>query len=205
MLSKQATMIVGPQIADIIFYLPTAPILPTGWQATQPDAIAKLIALNGNHWRKIVTIMAKICCLKVDITANNGAVWKSIRDNLLHDDKRILVNTKTSQQFLPRLTCQIRIVVPNTRPECLLPNNFSKDCWHIVCGKETQQRLGLIFADAESTMSKEESTLWQTIDDKNKIKRQHTCLLTPYLDYRQYSNALIEHTRELLIKTKISD
>ncbi|MGI2171306.1 DUF6942 family protein [Shewanella sp. MF05960] len=203
MQSNQATMMLGPQIADIIFYLPTPPILPADWQATQPDAIAQLIALNGNHWRKIITIMAKICCLQVDITANKGTAWKCIRDNLFHDDKFIQITTQTSSQWLPRLTCQLRIVMPNTVPELLLlaqsiPEHFTKDCWHIVCGKETQQRLGLSVTDTESNANTEETNLWQAIDEDNKIQRQHTCLLTPYLDYRQYSNVLIEHTRKQL-------
>ncbi|GGB51673.1 hypothetical protein K8B83_10895 [Shewanella inventionis] len=179
-------MMLGPQTADVIFYLPTPPITPTNWQATHPDAVAQLMALNGNHWRKIFTIMAKICSVEPDITLNNGAAWKAIRANLFCDSTQ--ANTLLTQPSLGRrLSCQIQIVEPNTAPLHLCTQQ-----WHIVCGKETQQRLGI------------DTQAGHAVAQTNKIRRQQTCLLTPYLDYRQYSNALIETTRQIIANAGIS-
>lgn len=57
---------IGSTSADTCFYLPTAPIIPSKWHYTQLDAIEQLISLNGNHWRKILVIMAKITAPDTD-------------------------------------------------------------------------------------------------------------------------------------------
>lgn len=54
-------MHIGPATASYAFYLPNPPLMPEYWHWEQDNSIAELIALNGNHWRKIFTIMAKIC------------------------------------------------------------------------------------------------------------------------------------------------
>ncbi|WP_233768548.1 MULTISPECIES: DUF6942 family protein [Shewanella] len=183
----------GPMNPDIIFYLPTPPALPEHWQATHVDAVTQLVALNGNHWRKIVTIMAKICCLEHDINANKGACWKLIRDNLFSEsaerhqpktDKNINSDIKTS-----RLRCQLRIVKADVHysDDLKLPSV----CWHIICGKEAQLRMGIT-----------DPRQYSSLDDQQKIQRQPPVLMTPYLDYRQYSNALIELTRQHIAATK---
>lgn len=171
----------GPNNPDIIFYLPSAPELPAHWQAADSDAITRLIALNGNHWRKIVTIMAKICCVEHDINMNKGACWKLIRDNLFsecHPSQQGIERTNMPT----RLHCQLRIVKPTINHNDIALSNA---CWHILCGKEVQQRMGM--ADPQ---------LYKSLDKEQKIRYQQTVLLTPYLDYRQYSNALIEQTRQ---------
>ncbi|MCL1115569.1 hypothetical protein L2703_18565 [Shewanella basaltis] len=173
-----SNLVMGSDTAELIFYLPTPPKLPENWQATHADAISQLIDLNGNHWRKIVTIMAKICCL--DISVNHTTAWKTVREQLFFDAKHA-VSTGAYRPSVPRLTCQIQIVTANIAPVTL-----SSGQWHIVCGKETQQRLGL------------NTHLGKAIDSDHKITHQQTCLLTPYLDYRQYSNALIELTKQTL-------
>jgi len=74
----------GPPGAKFCFYLPTPPIFPDDWHYSNPDAVSQLIELNGNHWRKILTIMAKI-------TAPDDN-WKHYRDaQLLKQDEQILV------------------------------------------------------------------------------------------------------------------
>ncbi|WP_350433059.1 hypothetical protein ABIS04_07485 [Shewanella sp. H8] len=177
----------GPMNPEIIFYLPTPPELPTHWQAYHPDSITQLITLNGNHWRKIVTIMAKICCLEHDMNANKGISWKQIRDQLFNEpydqktDKPI--NTPS------HLHCQLCIVKPNVNQSEEVV--FRPESWHILCGKEVQQRMGIT-----------EPRLYTSLDAKQKIRHQHTVLLTPYLDYRQYSNALIELTRQHIATEK---
>lgn len=68
-------MIIGNPHARFAYYLPTAPLIPDGWHYTQPDAVGALMVLNGNHWRKIFTIMAKISTV--------GDDWRSYRDQVL--------------------------------------------------------------------------------------------------------------------------
>lgn len=61
--------------ADYVFLLPNRPILPDLVDIDflkKPD-VSILIELNGNHWRKIFTIMAKL-------TAPNYDLWKAFRD-----------------------------------------------------------------------------------------------------------------------------
>lgn len=75
-------MIIGNPHARFAYYLPTAPLIPDGWHYTQPDAVGALIALNGNHWRKIFTIMAKISAV--------GEDWRSYRDQVLLKQNELL-------------------------------------------------------------------------------------------------------------------
>ena len=50
--------LLGPAQASLICYLPNPPQYPQ--DCTRTD-VAALIAHNGNHWRKILTILAKLC------------------------------------------------------------------------------------------------------------------------------------------------
>tara|TARA_R110001606_G_scaffold387531_1_gene552255 strand:- start:938 stop:1408 length:471 start_codon:yes stop_codon:yes gene_type:complete len=64
--------------ADYVFLLPNRPVLPNSVDASflkRPD-VPLLIELNGNHWRKIFTIMAKL-------TAPSYDSWKVFRDKEL--------------------------------------------------------------------------------------------------------------------------
>ncbi|QUX95876.1 hypothetical protein C0J08_10795 [Marinomonas sp. CT5] len=61
--------------AEYIFVLPNKPILPSNYDSAflkQPNVFS-LVELNGNHWRKILTIMAKL-------TVPNYPSWKAFRD-----------------------------------------------------------------------------------------------------------------------------
>lgn len=84
---------VGPHGAANCFYLPTAPMLPHAWQYNGPDAIAQLIELNGNHWRKILVIMAKI-------TAPDD--WRDYMSRLLTQDNRIVFGATEIQSEAQR-------------------------------------------------------------------------------------------------------
>ena len=191
----------GRHDADVIFYLPNPPILPLSWQSSQHDAIEQLIALNGNHWRKIVTIMAKLCSLTDNVTQTKNQYWKHIRQDLFGDK-----NDK-------RLTCQLNIVAADAQYaqpidldviNAKQKGNDTKS-WHILCGMQVQQQLGFNQHIIESLPS-----FAQYIDNKtsaesikqitylNKIKHLNKVLLTPYLDYRQFPNALISHTRDVI-------
>ena len=149
----------GPDTAKYCFYLPTLPLFPDNWQHNQVDAVASLIALNGNHWRKIFTIMAKIMCPSED--------WKTYRDHfLLKEKEQIHINTKVLSS-----TAQV----------------------HIISGQASADKLTLNLTDFSPISSNPRLTMLQT------------CLHVPYLDYRQYPNALIEVTRDYLASLDIKN
>lgn len=64
--------------AQCVFLMPNKPMLSKESDNALPDNIdvALLIELNGNHWRKILTIMAKL-------TAPHYKDWRQFRDNEL--------------------------------------------------------------------------------------------------------------------------
>ncbi|PIW59161.1 hypothetical protein [Shewanella sp. CG12_big_fil_rev_8_21_14_0_65_47_15] len=164
-------MHIGPTAAPYAFYLPNVPLFPDNWHIEQDNAIAELIALNGNHWRKIFTIMAKICAY--------GEDWRHYRDNLL---------LKKHQMLL--------IGADSLSPHASI---------HLICGQTAATSLGIaIDSDIASTGQQAAQHLLQASQGKlqditTKVLTQspHSSfvLLTPYLDYRQYSNALITLTR----------
>ncbi|MCK8047337.1 hypothetical protein MSG37_20855 [Shewanella sp. 1CM18E] len=81
---SETQIIIGNQNATRCFYLPTAPKLAQCWLPDNVDAIPALITANGNHWRKILTIMAKL-----SVKDNN---WKHYRDTqLLKQDECIVI------------------------------------------------------------------------------------------------------------------
>ncbi|MDH0449029.1 hypothetical protein [Shewanella sp. GD04112] len=170
----------GPAAATYAFYLPNPPLLPEDWHWSQDNAIAELIALNGNHWRKIFTIMAKICAPSED--------WRNYRDNqLLKQQQMLLIGANA-------LSPHANI--------------------HIVCGQAAATALGIaadshIATNALQTNAQRTTELQLMQDSQAKlqdvtamlqVQSPHTScvLLTPYLDYRQYSNALIALTRHHL-------
>ncbi|MFB2732808.1 DUF6942 family protein [Shewanella mangrovisoli] len=168
-------MHIGPAAATYAFYLPNPPLLPEDWHWEQDNAIAELIALNGNHWRKIFTIMAKFCA--------PGEDWRDYRDNLLLKQRQML------------------LIGANT----LSPHAKI----HIVCGQAAATALG-IAADNHIATDALQTTEQQLMHDSQGKLQDVTAmmqsqsplsscvLLTPYLDYRQYSNALIALTRNHL-------
>ncbi|MFB2647533.1 DUF6942 family protein [Shewanella mangrovisoli] len=168
-------MHIGPAAATYAFYLPNPPLLPDDWHWEQDNAIAELIALNGNHWRKIFTIMAKICAPSED--------WRDYRDNLLLKQQQMLL-----------------IGANALSPHANI---------HIVCGQAAATALG-IAADSHIATDALQTTEQQLMQDSQAKLQDVTAmmqsqsghsscvLLTPYLDYRQYSNALIALTRNHL-------
>lgn len=71
----------GSSTAQLTLYLPNPPArLPPTMSLAQPD-IAQLTELNGNHWRKIFTILAKLCAPDED--------WRSYRDQQLLRSEQI--------------------------------------------------------------------------------------------------------------------
>ncbi|MCG9698353.1 hypothetical protein [Shewanella sp. Isolate11] len=57
---SRAAQSLGPSDARTCFYLPNSPLLPEYFNKSGEINIDDIIELNGNHWRKIFVIMAKI-------------------------------------------------------------------------------------------------------------------------------------------------
>ncbi|MCL1096272.1 DUF6942 family protein [Shewanella kaireitica] len=75
---------IGTEHANTCFYLPTPPKVPKKWNHLDTGATQALIELNGNHWRKILTIMAKIVV--------NDKDWRQYRNqHLLKRDESIAI------------------------------------------------------------------------------------------------------------------
>ncbi|MDP2562228.1 hypothetical protein [Psychrobium sp. 1_MG-2023] len=73
----------GNAQAKVIFHLENAPLLPTS--ELEQITTDEIVAINGNHWRKIFTIAAKLTC--------KAHPWKAFRD------EKLLAHTYFS--FLP--------------------------------------------------------------------------------------------------------
>ncbi len=91
---QRVTQQLGPLNAPNCFYLPNPPRLP---QEFSTNALEPLIELNGNHWRKIIVIMAKI------IAPNNN--WRAYRNQLLQQNESIVfaqnrLNPKAKRHFI---------------------------------------------------------------------------------------------------------
>ncbi|MCW8885625.1 MAG: hypothetical protein OQK12_10280 [Motiliproteus sp.] len=139
---------IGSPNPSLILYLPNPPLRES---IEQPVDVPELIALNGNHWRKIFTILAKLC--------GPAASWKQYRD---HD----LLKQKEAISF----------------GDSLIPVNAR----HIVAGKASWGRLGLDQLDFDS------------LDDQQRVWKKGNVFLTPYPDYRQFPNELIEQLKHFI-------
>jgi hypothetical protein len=64
----------GSEKAEIVLYLPSSPIINPLMDKQKPD-IKQIIEDNGNHWRKILTIFAKLTCV--------NSQWRNYRDKQL--------------------------------------------------------------------------------------------------------------------------
>ncbi|BAJ01717.1 DUF6942 family protein [Shewanella violacea] len=152
-----SSMLIGNADAQTCYYLPNAPTLPQGWSYRQEDATATLIALNGNHWRKILTIMAKLSSLDAD--------WKNYRDTqLLKDDEQIMIAASELSLTAKR---------------------------HIIVGAESAAKLNIHYT----------STSFNSLDEQDKLHGNGSgVFISPYLDYRQFPNSLIEQLKPYLNK-----
>lgn len=75
----------GAPGARLVLYLPNPPLYPAGRARTEVPA---LIEYNGNHWRKILTILAKV---------RAGDDWRRYRDlQLLSRDEAIHFDAQLS-------------------------------------------------------------------------------------------------------------
>lgn len=142
----------GNPESKICFHLPNAPIVgELGYK------IDDLVAINGNHWRKIFVIIAKLSSHNLD--------WRQFRSE--------------------KLINAVYISFENKLNKCAT--------LQYICGKN----------HSESFEFCEDNQSWQTINEEYDVKFQQTTtgqqiLLTPYLDYRQFPNALIEEVKSYL-------
>lgn len=149
----QTLSFIGAKAPKIVLYLDNRPHLERAGDVQVPQ----LIATNGNHWRKILTIYAKLC------STDN---WREYRDSeLLNTDQQIC--------FSDQIVDTARI--------------------HIFSGKSCWQRFAVT---AERLSQMQRSTC-------GRVYYQYTeqwglCLYTPYFDYRQFPNILIEQVKEII-------
>ncbi|QIR14870.1 DUF6942 family protein [Shewanella aestuarii] len=175
---------IGHQSPEVIFYLPNAPILTHDWQADDLGSVDKLIADNGNHWRKIIVIASKLVAI-------NLSNWREIKPNLLSSSIR---NTSG------HLKCALAIVPSpsDNHPLSTNLNSYHNDknnpqVWHIICGLETLKRLGLQSQQFDNKVS---------LNQQQSLYYQEKLMFTPYLDYRQFPNNLIELARDIIHATQ---
>ncbi|MCP8690382.1 hypothetical protein MRS74_22680 [Marinobacterium sp. OS208] len=76
--TRHEPALLGAPGARLALYLPNPPLLPASEQGEQGLDIPGLIQHNGNHWRKIFSILAKLC-------TQTDQRWQDYRDiELLH-------------------------------------------------------------------------------------------------------------------------
>ncbi|AEF54816.1 DUF6942 family protein [Marinomonas posidonica] len=140
--------------ANYLFVLPNEPKLD---ESTLPSShsVNQLIELNGNHWRKILTIMAKL-------TSDDPDQWREHRDLSLFDEVGVVFNAKEVMSIAHKATA-IFIVGLKLREQ-----------WPVL----------------EASVS---------VGQDAWVKPPY--VWCPYLDYRQFPNALISELRETLLET----
>jgi hypothetical protein len=201
-----------PGQVEVAFYLPNPPILPNGvsspWQVNTETAIDELIAINGNHWRKIFTIMAKLCASHSPSTQ----AWRALRAKLFVDTRRdalsvsefstsaLSINALSTSALSRRLH-----FLSDAHKSCdqlahikRAPKLDPKAKWHIVCGLEAQTRLGITHTNQNRNLDEQGKIKFLPVADNKRWQDHGTVLLTPYLDYRQFPNHLIEQVHTLL-------
>ncbi|WP_299204129.1 hypothetical protein [uncultured Amphritea sp.] len=137
----------NPDSASTLLYLPSPPIVDT----ETPLNYARLCELNGNHWRKILIILAKL--------QSTESAWRDYRDQQLLTQHEAIIFTDH--------------LLPGTK-------------LHIVAGKASWQRLGL------------DPQTFSPLEASGRVFRRDNIILTPYPDYRQFPNQLIEQLRPII-------
>jgi hypothetical protein len=186
-----------PGQVEVAFYLPNPPILPNGvsspWQVNTETAIDELIAINGNHWRKIFTIMAKLCASHSPSTQ----AWRALR-------AKLFVDTRTDALSINALSRRLHFL-SDAHKSCdqlahikRAPKLDPKAKWHIVCGLEAQILLGITHTNQNRNLDEQGKIKFLPVADNKRWQDHGTVLLTPYLDYRQFPNHLIQQVHTLL-------
>ncbi|CUB03464.1 DUF6942 family protein [Marinomonas fungiae] len=130
----------------MIFLLPNAPKLPEGASSYGECSYDEIVNLNGNHWRKILTIIAKLC-------SQEDEDWRIVRDQSIWQRATLIFTVE-------ELTLE--------------------DEWVFIVGKSFSKDLPI-------------PTRAVLVEDgKHQAFIEHRRIWTPYLDYRQFPNALID-------------
>ena len=140
----------GNPSSKFCFNLPNAPIVgKLGYD------VAEIVDINGNHWRKIFVIIAKLC--------DDSDNWQQFRDQRLVNEVYLNFTTQLG--------------------------NASEI--EYLCGKSHAESFEL------------SNQKWSNIDEEYQVKsaknaNEQRLLLTPYLDYRQFPNALIAKVKDFI-------
>ncbi|BFM48239.1 hypothetical protein THO17_04020 [Marinomonas sp. THO17] len=121
----------------------------------KPD-VADLIQRNGNHWRKILTIMAKL-------TVTNGNDWRVHRDHSLFEQLAVVFDIASLEKVKP----------------------LSEHTLVFIVGRKLRAELPI----AEESTKLNYECWWH----RNYI-------WCPYLDYRQFPNALIAELKGYVLE-----
>lgn len=149
--AQQSMQTIGNPRSQICFYLPKPPLFPTYTElnSTQNSNTWQqaLIDLNGNHWRKILVLIAKISAPNLQ--------WRNYRTQLFTVQRE-----------------QVQFGATQLNPHAK---------WHIVCGIQAAKMLGVSSAH-----------------QPKQIVVKEQVIFTPYLDYRQLPNVLVEQIRQII-------
>ena len=132
----------------IVLYIVNQPVLSSDMNNDGLLSVSELISLNGNHWRKILTIFAKLTSVDDD--------WRTYRDHCLLHKKEAL---------------------------CFSAGLLESASFHLIAGKVSWEYLGVDIKE------------FQALDAGQRLWVKDNVMCTPYFDYRQFPNALIEVAR----------
>lgn len=135
----------------LVLYLPHRPNQLA--ELVEAPSSRELMDANSNHWRKIVTLLAKVA-------SPNADDWRNFRDDDLF--------AQTALCFASVLT--------------------ASDGWHWIGGQENLKRFSHLNHHARPLPD----CASVSVDPEKRL------LLTPYPDYRQLSNTVVNHIRTFL-------
>ncbi len=138
----------GSTAAAIVLYTANRPLLPPDMDSGGVMSVPELITLNGNHWRKILSIFAKLTSLDDD--------WKTYRDHRLLQEREVISFADSLQESA---------------------------AFHLIAGKASWEYLGVNLQE------------FQALDVEQRLWVNGNVMCTPYFDYRQFPNALIDVAR----------
>lgn len=142
----------GSKTAAIVLYTANRPLYPPAMNCTGVLSVPALIAHNGNHWRKILTIFAKLTSPDED--------WKTYRDHCLLQEREEI---------------------------CFTDSLRESAAFHLIAGKASWEQLGM------------DMTEFQALDAEQRLWVKGNVMCTPYFDYRQFPNALVDIARARIL------
>lgn len=157
-------------------YLPNPPPV-SGWPTSN---YAELTAQAGNHWRKILVIIAKL-------VAKDSARWREYREAVWQGQAQLrFINSATQ----PSASAA-------TQPSASAANR-AQSYWQLVCGQQAQQAFCQHWQDDSALLAPNRALALQ---DNCLVYAECRVVFMPYLDYRQCPNALITAVRQQLFQS----